>query len=95
MLFEHFRDAFLSILCITLDGLDLVLVPGLGFSRQGHRLGRGKGYYDAFLTSYREKFGRLPVTVGLAFKEQISDRIPIAEYDVSLDFVLYDNEEST
>lgn len=82
-------------LCITLDGLDLVLVPGLGFSRQGHRLGRGKGYYDTFLRSYKEKFGRLPVTVGLAFKEQMCDQIPVAENDVNIDFVLYDSEEST
>lgn len=72
------------------EGLDLVIVPGLGFTRQGHRLGRGKGYYDSFFENYRKKFGRFPVTVGLAFREQICNTLPTTEHDVQLDFVLFD-----
>ncbi|KAG8145108.1 putative 5-formyltetrahydrofolate cyclo-ligase protein [Naja naja] len=30
-------------------GLDLILMPGLGFDKTGNRLGRGKGYYDTYL----------------------------------------------
>ena len=30
-------------------GLDLILCPGLGFTKEGSRIGRGKGYYDKYI----------------------------------------------
>ncbi len=61
--------------------LDLVLVPGIAFDKQGHRLGRGKGYYDRFLKT-------LPPHVkcfGLAFDFQIFKSVPTDDFDVSMD----------
>lgn len=58
--------------------IDLVLVPGLAFSRDGTRLGRGKGYYDRFLAS-------LPgdtVLCGVCFGCQVIDSIPSEPHDV-------------
>ena len=64
--------------------LDLVLVPGIAFDRQGHRLGRGKGYYDRFLKT-------LPPHVtcfGLAFDFQIFKSVPTEDFDVSVGRVI-------
>lgn len=57
--------------------LDLVFVPGIAFDRRGHRLGHGHGYFDRLLA-------RVPSqtpTVGLAFRFQLLDRLPIAAHD--------------
>ena len=65
--------------------LDLILVPGLGFDRQGRWLGRGGGYFDRFL-----KQAVKAKKIGLAFREQILKKIPEAIHDVSVDQVLTD-----
>lgn len=74
-------------------GVDLVIVPGLCFTTQGHRLGRGKGYYDQYLrklSCFRKEMNlKSAVTVGLAFNEQIVATIPVAEFDMTIDIVLY------
>ncbi len=69
-----------------LNRLDLVLVPGVAFDRKGHRLGRGKGYYDRFLKT-------LPPHVkcfGLAFDFQIFKSVPTDDWDISVDRVITD-----
>lgn len=92
-----FRSAQLSDLKIRLDfGVeilgpellqplvtpDIVIVPGLGFSRDGKRIGRGKGFYDRYL----EKSSA--VKIGLAFEMQIKEDIPSDPHDVKMDFVV-------
>ena len=66
--------------------LDLVVVPGLAFSAEGHRLGRGGGYYDRFLSRLR----RAVTTIGLAFDVQIADEVPVEAGDVPVDIVVTD-----
>ena len=63
---------------VPLASLDVVLVPGLVFDRQLHRLGYGKGYYDRTLAAYT---GR---TVGLAFALQVVEQLPVQAHDVPL-----------
>ena len=65
---------------------DLVLVPGLAFSRAGHRLGRGGGFYDRFLTGRARNAHKL----GICFASQLVDCIPTEEHDVVLDAVISD-----
>jgi 5-formyltetrahydrofolate cyclo-ligase len=62
--------------------LDLVLVPGVAFDSQGHRLGRGKGFYDRLLIQVRG------VKCGIAFDEQLVDAIPAEAHDVRMNFIL-------
>ena len=62
--------------------LDLILVPGVAFDLHGHRLGRGKGYYDRLLR------GLGATTCGVAFDQQIVAGIPVEPHDVRVNRVL-------
>lgn len=85
---DNRQDALLT------GGLDLILVPGLAFTMGGKRLGRGRGYYDGYLersmVAFNEgKMPRRPLTIGLAFRQQICDDVPVDSHDVILDQVLH------
>jgi 5-formyltetrahydrofolate cyclo-ligase len=62
--------------------LDLAFVPGLGFSPDGGRLGRGRGFYDRLLEFFR---GR---SYGVAFDFQMLPQIPREGHDVELTGVI-------
>ncbi|MFN0076877.1 MAG: 5-formyltetrahydrofolate cyclo-ligase [Prosthecobacter sp.] len=65
--------------CPRLDiaALDLILVPGLAFTRDGARLGRGGGYYDRLLANPACRAQR----IAIAFDLQIIDHIPVEPHD--------------
>jgi 5-formyltetrahydrofolate cyclo-ligase len=74
-----------------LEGLgatDIVLTPGVGFDRQGHRLGRGKGYYDRAFRSFLSGGLR----VGLAYEFQIMPHIPAVSYDERVQYIVTEAE---
>uniref|UniRef100_A0A8C7W5W2 5-formyltetrahydrofolate cyclo-ligase n=1 Tax=Oncorhynchus mykiss TaxID=8022 RepID=A0A8C7W5W2_ONCMY len=71
-------------------GLDLILMPGLGFDRKGNRLGRGKGFYDSYLERCMKHPKGKPYTIALAFREQLCQDIPVGDNDVLIDEVLCD-----
>lgn len=71
-------------------GLDLILMPGLGFDRNGNRLGRGKDFYDTYLERCMKHPKGKPYTIALAFREQLCQDIPVGDNDVLIDEVLYD-----
>lgn len=73
------------------EGLDLILMPGLGFDRTGNRLGRGKGYYDTYLERCMQHPKGKPYTIALAFKEQVCDTIPVTESDMKVDEILFED----
>ncbi|XP_044264358.1 5-formyltetrahydrofolate cyclo-ligase [Tribolium madens] len=70
-------------------GLDFIVVPGVGFTAKGLRLGHGGGYYDKYLVEIKKHQDVPPALVALAFKEQIVDDLPVTEMDVQIDLVLY------
>ena len=67
---------------IPINRLDFVAVPGVAFTLDGHRLGRGKGFYDRLLTAVRG------IKCGVGFNEQIVSAIPTEPHDVRLDCIL-------
>ena len=69
---------------VTVRDLDLVFVPGIVFDRRGHRVGLGHGYFDRFLA----RVPKATTTVGLAFRFQLLNRLPIAPHDHAVQHVL-------
>ena len=69
---------------------DLMLVPLLGFDRQGGRLGQGGGYYDRTLAVLRTQ-GAPVQAIGLAYAGQEVERLPSGPFDQRLDGVLTEN----
>lgn len=74
-----------STLCekIPLEKVSAILVPGLGFDHNLHRVGYGKGYFDRFLSSFH--FNCLKW--GIGFTEQKVDCIAFEKHDIPLDAV--------
>src|SRR4030095_5354369 len=68
--------------------LDLVMVPGVGFSRAGGRMGNGQGYYDRLLATVRPDC-RL---IGLCYECQLFDDLVVSEHDVFMDQVVTEKE---
>ncbi|XP_076887205.1 5-formyltetrahydrofolate cyclo-ligase, mitochondrial-like isoform X2 [Bidens hawaiensis] len=73
------------------EPVDLLLLPGLAFDKTGRRLGRGGGYYDTFLSKYRElakqRNWKQPLLVALSYSVQIVEDgvIPLTPTDVNID----------
>ena len=68
-----------------LSAIDLILVPGLAFDAAGHRLGRGRGYYDRFLHSKNRPYC---VKIGVCFDFQKVDEVPVDAHDIAMDKVV-------
>jgi len=64
---------------------DIIMVPGVAFSKKGDRMGQGKGFYDRYLKE------STAVKVGLAYDEQILDELPTEEHDVPMDIIITDS----
>lgn len=64
--------------------LDLVMVPGVAFDRNGGRTGHGKGYYDKLLQHARLN---APL-IALSFECQLFDKIPAESHDIFMDKVV-------
>src|SRR3989338_3616519 len=70
------------------DKLDIVIVPGIAFDKNGHRIGYGYGYYDRFLKTIRKE----TLKIGLAYDFQLIEKIPEERHDVPVDIILTEKE---
>lgn len=66
-----------------LGDFDLIVVPGVAFDRKGNRIGRGKGYYDRFLSQHLEV-----KRIGICFDFQLVDEVPAETFDIRMDEVI-------
>jgi 5-formyltetrahydrofolate cyclo-ligase len=73
---------------VPLGMIEMVVIPGLAFDRRGYRVGRGRGFYDRFLS--QQDFAG--VRCGLCFHEQLMPPLPNEEHDVPMDLVVTDTE---
>jgi 5-formyltetrahydrofolate cyclo-ligase len=69
---------------VSIEELDLVMVPGVAFDRRGARMGHGMGYYDKLLEHARPD---TPL-VALAFECQLFPEIPVQEHDIFMDQII-------
>lgn len=67
----------------TLDLIDVCVVPGMAFSPDGRRLGRGKGYYDRFLSMVSA------YKIGVCYDFQLLSDIPTDKTDIMMDEIIY------
>jgi len=68
--------------CLEEKDMDVVLVPTVGITKNGIRLGYGHGYYDRFLSESNAK------TISLTYSKQIVKSIPFSEKDVKIDWIV-------
>jgi len=68
--------------CQTDNSLDVVLVPTVGISPVGVRLGYGHGFYDKFLAEHKT------ATISLTLEKQIVKNIPKSEHDIIIDWII-------
>jgi 5-formyltetrahydrofolate cyclo-ligase len=69
---------------ISLDRLELILVPGAAFTPRGERLGRGGGFYDRLLASPERRARSL----GICFDCQLLPELPVEPHDQPVDGVV-------
>lgn len=65
--------------------IDVILVPGIAFGRNGARVGFGKGYYDKFLK------GTKAIKVGFCYEFQLFDEIDADIHDIPMDYIVTEN----
>ena len=72
--------------CKEMEKIDCILIPTIGISRSGDRLGYGKGYYDKFLSSIDA------VKIALTYSKQIVKSVPTESHDIKIDLIITEDE---
>lgn len=72
--------------CTPSDKLDVILVPTVGISRDGYRLGYGYGYYDRFLAKNKA------VSISLTYAKQVVKSVPKTQDDARIDWIVTEDK---
>jgi 5-formyltetrahydrofolate cyclo-ligase len=70
------------------EEIDLMIVPGVAFTASGDRLGRGKGYYDKYLS----RKGFRAYCVGVCYAHQKVEQLPVEPHDRQMDEIVVGGE---
>lgn len=83
---EWRKDFAFSILCPPRECPQVeppvLLIPGRAFSFKGDRMGRGKAYYDKYLSNYKG------IKIGICLEMQLFDVVPVSESDCPVDYII-------
>ena len=73
-------------IAITPQDIDMLVVPGVAYSKEGYRIGFGGGYYDRYLTKFSGD------TLSLAFDIQVVEDVEYDVFDIPVDQIITPNE---
>lgn len=73
---------------VSMNEVELVIIPGAGFDPHGNRIGYGGGYYDRLLSGLQKY---VPV-IAPAYEEQIVDLIPSEPHDIRVQMIVTDRQ---
>lgn len=69
----------------------MIIIPMVGYSRQGYRLGSGGGYFDRTIKGFQQPV----ITVGTSFTELEIPEFPAETHDIPLDYIVTGKEVIT
>lgn len=69
------------------EKIDLAIIPGLAFARNGARVGYGLGFYDKLLSKLKENNSNIK-KIGLAYNFQVFDEIKAEAHDQKIDVIV-------
>ncbi|OAS85074.1 MULTISPECIES: 5-formyltetrahydrofolate cyclo-ligase [Metabacillus] len=67
---------------VSPNQIDLMIIPGICYDRRGYRIGYGGGYFDRYLTHYKND------TLSLAFSMQIVEKVPAEPHDLPVSTII-------
>lgn len=72
---------------VSVENMDLAVIPGLAFDLQGGRIGYGGGFYDRFFSNSDINIKK----IALAYEFQILEEIPLEDHDIAIDSIITEN----
>jgi len=85
------EPSFSNAYSLSIDEVNIIIIPGVAFDYSGNRLGYGGGYYDMLLAQRKMK---API-IALAYEEQLVDEIPSETHDIKIDMIVTDKRVIT
>ncbi|NME84205.1 5-formyltetrahydrofolate cyclo-ligase [Clostridium sp. SM-530-WT-3G] len=77
---------------INPNDLDLIVVPGVAFDKNGGRIGYGAGFYDRYFKRINDENKSRIMKLVLAYDFQLMDKVPTDKEDVSIDAVITEKQ---
>lgn len=73
---------------VPVSDMDIIIVPGLLFDRNGYRIGYGGGYYDRLLSGINDNI----ITIGFVYDDFLQDSLPINKHDMPVKIIITEKQ---